>query len=86
MKIWYYISNGGDGSASARFFKDEEAADLMEEIQYEGWAEPSVACLEVDKDVEVLDKYFNTVDRWHFEEQSEDWQQRALKSSLIIIN
>jgi hypothetical protein len=31
IKVWTYISNGGDGSASARFFNSEEEAEAYAE-------------------------------------------------------
>ncbi len=35
-KIHYIVSNGGDGSASARFYADEECAQLASDIEDEG--------------------------------------------------
>lgn len=47
MKFYYYISNNGDGSASARFCESQAVAEIMDEIQPEAWAESSVGYFEI---------------------------------------
>lgn len=48
--LWYYVSNGGDGSANVRFTEDEQLAEFAEELQdmYEGWGESSVGSIQID--------------------------------------
>jgi hypothetical protein len=37
-KIYYTVSDGGDGSASAHFFECQECIDLLEEHDPDTWA------------------------------------------------
>lgn len=46
-EIPYYVSNGGDGSASVMFPQDMEAASKADENQYAGWGEPSTGTLKI---------------------------------------
>jgi hypothetical protein len=45
FKLYYHVSNGGDGSASTRFHQSEDEARQVDEAQSEGWAESSVGTL-----------------------------------------
>jgi len=51
-KIYYAISNNGDGSVSAHFFKTQALAEWFEATereQYDGWAEDCAGEIEFDK-------------------------------------
>lgn len=55
VKIYYAVSNNGDGSASVHFFKTEEDAkafDAYEQEHYDGWGESEyfTEILHFDKD------------------------------------
>ena len=39
ITLWYSIRNGGDGSASPRFFLTKEETEYDQENMYEEWAE-----------------------------------------------
>ncbi len=45
FKLHYYVSNGGDGSASVRLCKTEEEAEKEDEGQSEGWGESSASSI-----------------------------------------
>ena len=51
-KIWYNISNGGDGSASLRLYDSERLAQITEEWDFEDnddkWAEPSIDSFDIE--------------------------------------
>lgn len=49
VKLHYYISNQGDGSACLRLCKTAEEAERLDETaqQDDGWGEPSNDCVEL---------------------------------------
>lgn len=47
IKVPYWISNNGDGSASLRLCKTPENAEKADEKQDEGWGESSAGELEL---------------------------------------
>lgn len=47
FKLWYYVQNGGDGSASTFFFTNKTEAIEAEKAQSEGWAESSVESVDL---------------------------------------
>lgn len=55
MKIYYSVSNGGDGSAYPHFFESEVLANIHQEYQSEGWGESCTGDLEIPEcDVALL--------------------------------
>ena len=46
MKLYYFVENGGDGSANVRFCESKEVAEIADDNQWEGWGEPSVGYVE----------------------------------------
>lgn len=55
MKIYYSVSNGGDGSAYPQFSLNERYVDIHQELEnmHEGWGEPCTGYLEVESDSEI---------------------------------
>lgn len=70
-KLWYFVSNGGDGSVHVNFFKNEKDANDAEEYEWsssgEGWGEPSVGSVELD-----IDEYGNVLNPT-FTEKDPNW-------------
>ena len=52
--IYYSISNCGDGSAAAKFFEDDECAEIHQElVQFsEGWGEDCTGQLTIETTVD----------------------------------
>jgi hypothetical protein len=46
MKLFYHISNCGDGSVSLNLHQTEQEANTAEEDMDEGWGEPSTGEIE----------------------------------------
>ena len=55
MKIYYSVSNGGDGSAYPHFFESELLANIHQDSLSEGWGESCTGDLEIPEcDVSLL--------------------------------
>jgi hypothetical protein len=70
-KIFYSVSNGGDGSAYPWFFNSKECADFHQSLE-EGWGEDCTGFIEIESDGPVKVK-----DSMTYEEYAEE-----LKDSL----
>lgn len=46
IKLWYSVSNGGDGSAYPHFFLTEDHAYKDQEMMSEGWGEHCTGMVE----------------------------------------
>jgi len=55
-KLYYYVQNGGDGSAIVRFCESRELAELLDRNQSEGWGESSVGEVPSQAQETVADK------------------------------
>ena len=53
-RIWFYVANGGDGSALLQVCESKELAELMDENQDEGWGESSADYIDVDGKTMVI--------------------------------
>ena len=55
-KIYYYVVNGGDGSATPRFFERLELAEICQDLELElygeGWAEDCTGLVDVPQTTE----------------------------------
>lgn len=54
FQLNYWISNNGDGSASARFVQTKEEAEKEDEEQSEGWGEPCASSIRLKVEDGVL--------------------------------
>lgn len=68
MKVWYNITNGGDGSAIISWFESEELANWDEKHQSEPFAEGNVGYIEGDNIIEPAVEYIQTKCRWYLRE------------------
>lgn len=54
LKLFYSVSNGGDGSAYPQFSLNEELVDIHQEMENdlrgEGWGEPCTGCIELESE------------------------------------
>lgn len=48
FRLYYHISNNGDGSASACFHKTEQEAKKADEEMEEGWGESSASHVDLE--------------------------------------
>lgn len=57
-KIWYSVSNCGDGSAYPTWVESEELAHLHQEYMLEGWGEECVSYIEIEHDgpIRIVDE------------------------------
>lgn len=49
MRIYYSVSNGGDGSAYPTFYENEMLSDMAQSFEEE-WGEPCTGFLEIEGD------------------------------------
>ena len=66
MKIYYYLSNNGDGTGTPMFCDSEELADIMEEFDTEksgmGWGDSCVGSLTIKSTCAVFPDYDYTLE------------------------
>ncbi len=63
MKIWYSVSNGGDGSAYPTFFEIERLTEIDQDLMIEGWGEDCNGFIEVEGDnLKIITKVTTTQD------------------------
>lgn len=60
MRIWYSVSNGGDGSAYPQFMESERIAEMDQELMHEGWGESCTGYIEVEGDNIVIKSRIQT--------------------------
>ena len=72
-KLWYMVSNGGDGSASVNFYESEKLAELIDDNQDEGFAESTVSWISIMSDGDVhINENIHTVED-EILEMEDDW-------------
>ena len=88
MKIYYYLQNNGDGTATPMFCESKEVADIMEEFDVErsgmGWGDSCIGYLEVAGD-NLIPNYDWTTNSAILEvkEELENWDDSmAAKDAL----
>lgn len=49
-RIYYSVSNGGDGSAYPHFMESARIAEMDQELMHEGWGESCTGYIEIEGD------------------------------------
>lgn len=62
-KVWYYVINGGDGSAYPQFVESKELGEMLESFEVEGWAEDSVSFITIESDSPIKVKDLLTLEK-----------------------
>ncbi len=95
LKIYYCVTNGGDGSAYPSFFESKELAEWDEEHEEEGWAESSVGgisfesespivCLDeiITKESYFIDEYLDEYGDNDNENEKEEFLEKFFPNGL----
>ena len=86
-KVYYSVSNGGDGSAYPIFFENEKCSNFHQYLlgeAGEGWGENCVGVLEIESDGPVKIKRAKTDEEYiaELKYDLEDWSDSTLKKEV----